>query len=222
MAQIICRELAVGDDERLFCSGIDFSVEKGDYIAVIGAEGTGKSELLETLLGVRPPLRGEVIRGEGCVPSAIGFLPRLGAMDTLMPGKVKDVVLAGCLRRGRSLFVGRRQKDAARRAMEAVGIADWSEWRFADLSGGQRQRVLLARAIGGADRMLLLDEPAYGLDVVGRKELFDLLLRLNRTCGLSVILSTDESTALPPGVQHVLHLHQNRVATFKPLSEYRP
>ena len=77
MAQIICRELAVGNDERLFCSGIDFSVEQGDYIAVIGAEGTGKSELLETLLGVRPPLRGEVIREKGCVPSAIGFLPRL-------------------------------------------------------------------------------------------------------------------------------------------------
>lgn len=222
MTQITCRNLAVGDETKLCCSGIDFSVDEGDYIAVIGNAGAGKSELLETLLGFRPALRGEVLYGKGFRPADAGYLPRLGAMETLMPGKVKEVVLAGRLWRMHTLFVTKKQREAAMQSMEAVGIADWGERKFSDLSGGQRQRVLLARALCSAGRMLVLDEPAYGLDVVGRCSLFDLLLQLNRACGVTVIVSTDESTALPPGVRNVLHLHQNRVASFRTVEDYRP
>lgn len=222
MTQITCRGLAVGDETKLCCSGIDFAVNEGDYIAVIGNAGAGKSELLETLLGFRPALRGEVLCENGFRPSDAGYLPRLGAMETLMPGKVKEVVLAGRLRRTRSLFVTKKQREAARQSMEAVGIEDWADLRFSDLSGGQRQRVLLARALCSAGRMLVLDEPACGLDVGGRQHLYDLLWQLNRHCGVTVIVSTDESTALPPGVQKVLHLHQNRVASFKAVEDYRP
>ena len=147
--------------------GVNFKIERGRSGCIVGPNGGGKSTLMRLLLGLLTPQRGK-IRVFGTTPVAarphIGYMPQYHQLDAAFPVTVFEVVLMGRMRKG---FWGRyaaADRDAARRALEEMGIPELASRSFSELSGGQRQRVLIARALASEPELLLLDEPTANID----------------------------------------------------------
>lgn len=197
MEQLICTDLSVGYEGKSVVSHLSFSVERGDYLCILGENGAGKSTLMKTLLHLLPPLSGKLYFN-GLRAGEIGYLPQQTQLQRDFPASVREVVLSGCLSGcGWRPFYSRAQKERAAEAMRAMRIADLADRCYRELSGGQQQRVLLARALCASQKMLLLDEPVAGLDVVAAKEMYELIGQLNGERGITVIMiSHDIATAL--------------------------
>ncbi|MBO8126446.1 MAG: metal ABC transporter ATP-binding protein [Firmicutes bacterium] len=178
---------------------VSFAVKEGEFTVFIGPNGSGKSTLLKTVLGLVPVLKGEVrvmgYTGHQVVKARelIGYLPQNSSMDLKYPATAFDVVLMGSYSRlGLLARPGRTEKAEALRRLEEVGLAQFASMPFGILSGGQRQRVLLARALMGDPKLLLLDEPTTALDVSAQSELIELITALNRDKGLTVVMVTHD------------------------------
>ena len=191
--------MTVGYDGVRMCEQIDFTVHEGEYICVVGHSGIGKSALVNTLLGITPPIEGEMEYLGGLTRADIGCMPQHQDIRSSPP--VRAVVIAGCLGKMKHLFVGRAEKENAAAQLERLGITHLAKRRFGDLSGGQRQKVLLARALCAAHKLLLLDEPMHGLDAVAKDEIFAEITRLNKEDGMAVIIV--DSEALDGTVLHL-------------------
>ncbi len=202
MATILtCQDLAVGYDNGRGCSGITFRAEQGDYICVIGQEGCGKSALMGAIMGLDKPRAGTIAFGDGMTPRQIGCLPQQASVQT--SATVWEMVMQGCLHRTRHIFVGKKEKELAQKTLERLGIASLAKRKFGELSGGGHRRVLLARALCAAERMLILDEPAYGLDVMGRLELHRQIAAIQKEDNLTVMMIGADGMTY---ASHVLHL----------------
>lgn len=209
MSLLTCRAASFGYDGKAVLSDVDFTLHAGDYLCIVGENGSGKSTLIKGLLHLKAPLTGEVCYGEGLDPRTVGYLPQQADHQLDFPASVYEVVLSGCLNRlGVRPFYSRSHKAEARHSMELLDILPLRHRRFSDLSGGQRQRVLLARALCATESMLLLDEPAAGLDPLVTAELYKVIHHLNRDHGVSIIMVSHDPTAVREHASHVLHLQQ--------------
>lgn len=184
--------------------GLTFAVNPGDYLCIVGENGSGKTTLMKTILGLLAPLSGTMTMGDS-VRHHIGYLPQQSAVQRDFPASVREVVLSGCLSKGSGLFYSRQQKAMAEKNMERLGVTKISNHCYRELSGGQQQRVLLARALCAADQMLLLDEPAAGLDPQITQEMYQLIDDLNKS-GLSIIMITHDVEAALKNASHILHV----------------
>ena len=172
MSLIECSHASFSYGGHAVISDVTFRVNTGDYLCIVGENGAGKSTLMKGLLQLKKPDQGSIRYGDGLKPSLIGYLPQQSGVQKDFPASVKEVVLSGCLNRlGRRLFYSRTEHIRARQSMRLMGISDLARRCYRELSGGQQQRVLLARAFCAADRMLLLDEPAAGLDPLIARDL---------------------------------------------------
>jgi zinc transport system ATP-binding protein len=179
---------------------VNLRLPAGDFLAVLGPNGGGKSTLLRLILGLVKPGGGE-IRVLGLPPGQaggrIGFLPQFTSVSANFPITVLGAVLLGLVRPGitwlRTRAERTREREAAMHALSRVGLAEHAERRLSDLSGGQRQRVFIARAIVSGPELLLLDEPTASVDGRSRQELMALLAELNRDMTI-VMVSHDMST----------------------------
>ncbi|MBQ2725050.1 MAG: ATP-binding cassette domain-containing protein [Clostridia bacterium] len=190
-AILTCKNLTVGYEGSRLCGEINFTLHEGEYVCVVGPSGIGKSALVATIMGIIKPTDGEVIYENGLSVKEIGCLPQEQHFRTEV--RVMDVVMEGCLNHIKGLFVGRKAREMAQKNLERLGVADLEKRQFGELSGGQKQRVLLARALCGAQKMLILDEPMHGLDAVARDELFREILRLNHEDGIAVLIIDHEA-----------------------------
>ncbi len=178
---------------------INLHIESDDFLGVIGPNGGGKTTLLKIMLGLLHPQRGHVrVIGQSALRarSHIGYVPQYAELDHAAPATVLDVVLTGCLGRHSWGFRYREEHiDAALSALKQTGIGNMVDRPMRQLSGGQRQRVLIARALVGKPRILLLDEPTAGGDSLLEQGLADLLHGLNESevCGAIVMVSHDVS-----------------------------
>lgn len=205
MSLIICKNLSAGYDGRAVVSGVDFNVEAGDRLCIIGENGSGKSTLVKTILGLQKPVSGEIIFGDGVKPTEIGYVSQASAAQNDFPATVKEVVLSGCLNgSGWRPFYTREQKATAEKNMKLFELDNLANRCFRELSGGQRQRVLLARALCAAKRLLLLDEPVTGLDPLVTEELYELTDKLNADYGLTIISVTHDVNAVVKHCSEVL------------------
>ena len=197
MIELKCKNLAVGYDGKAVATGIDFVVEKGDYLYIVGENGSGKSTLMKTILGLLKPVSGELVYGEG-VRNSIGYIPQQTEAQKDFPASVYEIVLSGCQAEcGFRPFYSAKQKQKVKDNMELFGITALAKRCSRELSGGQKQRVLLARALCAAKGVLLLDEPTAGLDPIVTNELYDVIDRLNKEQGMTIItVSHDISSAL--------------------------
>lgn len=156
-------------EERPVLKDLDLTLERGEFVSVVGPNGSGKTTLFRLLLGLLKPTSGQV-QVFGMNPAEarrrIGYVPQHFGFDVKFPIRVIDVVRTGCL--------GRGSKIRAREALRSVGLANLRGEQFANLSGGQRQRVLIARALASDPEMLLLDEPVANVDAVAAEEILDL------------------------------------------------
>jgi len=207
MALLTCRGLSLGYDGKSVVDGLDFSVNSGDYLCVVGENGSGKSTLMKTILHLRQPISGTIEFGDGLKSSEIGYLPQQTVVQKDFPASVREIVLSGCLNRcGLRPFYTKREKLMAAENMSRLGISELAGACYRELSGGQQQRVLLARALCATGKLLLLDEPTAGLDPVVTTELYELIARLNRESGITIIMITHDIAAAEKYASHVLHI----------------
>ncbi|MBQ2781324.1 MAG: metal ABC transporter ATP-binding protein [Clostridia bacterium] len=207
MALFTCRDLSLGYEGKAVIENVNFTVNAGDYLCVVGENGSGKSTLVKGLLGLRAPIAGDIAVGEGLKAGKIGYLPQQTPAQRDFPASVQEVVLSGFLNRlGSRLFYSRDERKQALAEMERLGILHLKNHSYQELSGGQQQRVLLARALCATGKLLLLDEPAAGLDPVVTAQLYELIRLINRERGITVIMVSHDIPAAVRYADHILHL----------------
>ncbi len=220
MAQITCRDLSFAYDGETVLSDINFSLDAGAYLCIVGENGSGKSTLMRGILGLKAPSKGEISFCE-LKPTEIGYLPQQTQIQRDFPASVREVVLSGRLNsmRGR-MFYNAADRAAAAENMERLGIDDIADRCYLDLSGGQQQRVLLARAMCATKKLLLLDEPVTGLDPVAANEMYNLIKLVNLCDNTSVIMISHDIHAAVRYATHILHLGRSQLF-FGTTAQYR-
>lgn len=219
MAQIQCEQLAVGYDGHEVLSGLDFSVNAGDYLCVIGENGSGKTTLMKTLLGLLKPISGSLSFSDGISRTDIGYLPQQTDVQRDFPASVWEIVLSGCQNKmGAKPFYGKKEKTAALENIHRMKIEDLHRRCYRELSGGQQQRVLLARALCAAGSILLLDEPTAGLDPKAIDEMYALIGSLHDS-GITIIMISHDVANAEKYATHILDVG-NRVF-FGTIDAYR-
>ncbi len=207
MAQLICKNLNIGYSEKIILENLNFEVNSGDYIAVIGENGAGKSTLIKTILGLQPRMGGIIMTGEGLKQSEIGYLPQQTLIQKDFPASVREIVISGCQGRcGIRPFYNKNEKQIANDAMEKMNVKLFSKRCYRELSGGQQQKVLLARALCATRKMLLLDEPVTGLDPKTTIEMYELIEKINRIDGISIIMISHDVEKVVKYASHILHM----------------
>ena len=210
MAQIICRNLAIGYDGKAIVQNMNFSVNTGEYLCVIGENGAGKSTFMKTLLGLQPPIQGEILFGDNLKQNEIGYLPQQTEVQKDFPASVREIVLSGCQNQlGLRPFYNRKEKSYAEATLNKLQITDLAEQCYRELSGGQKQRVLLARALCATNKMLLLDEPVAGLDPKAAKEMYYLIQKINREENITVIMMSHDIQIAVNYASHVMKIGPN-------------
>lgn len=155
-----------GYDASPVLENVSFTINRGDFISILGPNGGGKTTLAKLMLGLYAPNSGKIIiNGKSPVQmrGSIGYVPQYSLFDPNFPVSVKDVVLMGRIKNF-SIRYSKEDRAQADKAMESVGIGSLSANPFSELSGGQRQRVLIARALATDPEILLLDEPTANVD----------------------------------------------------------
>ena len=170
---------------------VNLTVQQGDFVAVIGPNGGGKTTLLKLMLGLLKPERGSV-RVLGEIPDRasrwVGYVPQDLHVNRSFPVTVTDIVLMGKLEPGKRW--GRnsgRERAQAREVLDRMGMGRYADRKIGELSGGQCQRVLIARALVSRPRLLLLDEPTTSIDTRGQADFYRLLQELNRSVTILVV-----------------------------------
>ena len=206
MSLITVRDLSLGYDSRIVTEGLNFNVNKGNYLCIVGENGSGKTTLMKALLGLKRPLSGQILTGDGLKAGEIGYLPQQTVVQKDFPASVKEIVLSGCQGRlGRRPFYGKEEKKLALDNMKLMGIESFENRCYRELSGGQQQRVLLARALCATQKLLLLDEPVSGLDPKVTAEMYSLISELNRK-GITIIMISHDIAAAVKYSSHILHV----------------
>lgn len=212
--------LSFAYDSRPVLHNISFSAERGDFLAVLGPNGVGKSTLFRCMLGILKGYSGmiringrdicELSRREmaGCmsyIPQNYGTAFAYSVLDTVLMGTTHEV--------GTFSSPKAAQIQRAKDALKQVGIADLEERMFNRLSGGEQQLVMIARALSQQADLLMMDEPTSSLDYGNREKILAMLRSLTRE-GYSVILSTHDPQHALSYSDKVLALHEGRVEDF--------
>ena len=214
------KDLSVTYSGKKVISDINFTAENGDFLAIFGENGSGKSSLIKALLGLKEPSEGKIIFSDGIKHSEIGYLPQMTPEQKDFPASAMEVVLSGCLNSmGLKPFYGKKEKELAKKNMELLSVYDLKNECFRTLSGGQKQRVLLARALCAAKKMLILDEPVSGLDPTATKDFYEAITLINRTGVCIIMVSHDTESALSVA-KHVLDIGNHTVLFFGTAEEY--
>ena len=218
MAQLICKDLTLGYGTKTVIENLSFSVNKGDYLCIVGENGSGKTTLMKTILHLLKPLSGSITTGDGLLADEISYLPQQTDVQRDFPASVREIVLSGCQSRcGKRPFYNKAEKQLADAAMDKLGITHLAKKCYRELSGGQQQRTLLARALCAAQKMLLLDEPVTGLDPAATEEMYTLIEQLNKS-GITIIMISHDIDAALKHATHVLHIGQKNF--FGDVKEY--
>jgi zinc/manganese transport system ATP-binding protein len=202
---------------RQILSGVSFTVAPGQFTGLIGPNGAGKTTLLRVILGLTPPTEGRVLlngspktrQGGGL----IGYVPQKLAIDQDMPLRARDVVGLGI--DGNKLGFPLPSASRRRRitdALEAVGAESYADARIGELSGGEQQRVLIAHALIGRPKLLLLDEPLANLDLKSEQGIVSVLARLAHEQGIAVLISAHDLNPLLREIDTVVYVAGGRAA----------
>ena len=193
MAQIICKDLSLGYEGETVCEGLNIEINKGDYLCIVGDNGSGKTTFTRALLSLTPAISGTISFGDGVSRRDVGYLPQQSELQKDFPASVEEVVLSGCTARlGRRFFMGRGERLEAMQNMKMMNVYDLAKKSYSTLSGGQMQRVLLARALCAANKVLILDEPVSGLDPNASADMYETIHHLNKHTGITIIMVTHD------------------------------
>jgi len=199
-------------------SGITFSVDKGDFLGLIGPNGSGKTTLLKLILGLYPLKCGSIrLFGTDLSTfhewSRIGYVPQKATnIDSIFPATVKEVVAMGLLSKKKfPKVINREDDEMIMKTLKTVGMDKLSNKRIGELSGGQQQRVFIARALISDPDILFLDEPTTGVDQKMQDSFYQLLGELNAR-GITIVLVSHDIGKITRYVTKIASL--NRVLEF--------
>lgn len=173
---IKAENISLQDEKRLILQDIDLTLEAGKIVSVVGPNGAGKTSLLKVILGLIKPTNGTIWRKKDL---KIGYMPQQLRVDPLFPISVKRFLMLG----------GNWSSDAVKSMLTEVKVLQVLNSPLYSLSGGELQRVLLARALLRKPDLLVLDEPAQGVDLVGQGEFYSLIaaIRDKHACGIFLV-----------------------------------
>ena len=206
--------------DRTLWSGLDLTMAEGEFLAVLGPNGTGKTTLLKVLLGLLPLTEG-VVRVDGRAPSRgnpdLGYVPQQQAFDRDLPIRSRDLVRFGVDGHRWGLPLHRRAVNRRVDAvLEAVGAAAYADAPVGLLSGGEQQRLRIAQALLGDPKVLLCDEPLLALDLASQQAVTRLIDDRRRNDGTPVVFVTHEINPVLPYVDRILYLVKGRWAIGTP------
>lgn len=190
--------LTVAYQKKVVLQNVSFSIPKGKLIGIIGPNGAGKSTLIKSILGLVPPISGDVsIFGKAYKKQRqlVGYVPQKESVDWDFPTDALDVVTMG--RYGRLGWFkqpNRKDKEIARQCLDKVGMSEFSNRQISQLSGGQQQRVFLARALAQEAELYFMDEPFAGVDATTEKAIISLLMKLKQEEKTVLVVHHDLST----------------------------
>ncbi|AMW34578.1 metal ABC transporter ATP-binding protein [Haematospirillum jordaniae] len=193
---ISARGLVLVRDGRRILDNVDFSVAAGEIVTIVGPNGSGKTTLVRVLAGLETAGEGVLERSPGL---RIGWLPQRLHVDRILPLTVYRLLS----------LTGRIREQEARTALEEAGVAHLFRARVQDLSGGEFQRVMLARTLLSRPHLLILDEPAQGVDYRGQTDLYDLIARLRTVHGCAVVMISHDLHVVMAATDRVVCLHHH-------------
>ncbi|MGY1501038.1 metal ABC transporter ATP-binding protein [Streptomyces sp. QTS52] len=195
--------------------GIDLTVNRGEVVALLGANGSGKSTAIRTVIGQVPVSAGEielfgVPRRRFTDWRRVGYVPQRTTAAGGVPATITEIVASGRLSRARFGMLRKADHEAVRRAIGMVGLADRARDSVNALSGGQHQRVLIARALAAEPELLIMDEPMAGVDLASQ-EVLARTLREQVAAGTTVLLVLHELGPLEPLIDRAVVLRDGCV-----------
>ena len=209
------KDLTVKFDSVLALDNVSLDVKKGDFLAIIGPNGGGKTTFLRTILGLVKKEKGEILLNNKDIEKSrylIGYVPQFSYVDRKFPISVLEVVMTGILKPGINPFFkfSKNDKNLALEKLKMVGIDHLADRQIADLSGGEFQRLLIARALATEPKILFLDEPTASVDPYSREQIYTLLQELNKS--ITVVMVTHDMHVVSKIVKSVACL--NKTLTY--------
>jgi zinc transport system ATP-binding protein len=199
--------------------GISFEADEGSFVAVVGPNGGGKTTLLRVLLGLLRPDTGSAHvlgrRPSGVDPGLVGYVPQVKRLDRTFPARAVDLVLTALHQRW-PFRISFEDRTRALDALGRVGAEELADRSLEGLSGGELQRVYLARSLARRPRLILLDEPATGIDVAGAADLYDVLEADQAGRGTTIVMVTHDWNAAYHHATQVLLLDGRQVGYGPP------
>jgi zinc transport system ATP-binding protein len=197
---------------------IHLSIPKGAYLAIVGPNGSGKSTLIKLLLSLLKPQQGRILLfGEEIEKfkdwQKVGYVSqKANSFNSGFPATVYEVVASGLTKKlGLFRFLKKEDKQKIMEAIASVDMLPFLNRNIGELSGGQQQRIFIARALVSNPELLILDEPTVGVDAKNVKNFYDMLEKLNKKWGITLLLVTHDISAISDKVTHVAclnkHLH---------------
>ena len=181
-AIITIEDLTVNYGDYCALQDISFSIERGDFLAVVGQNGSGKSTLVKAIVRLVKPVKGSVVFHNP--QDVIGYLPqKTAALDPRFPASVEEIVLSGIGKRN-----DKNTKEKLNDVLDLLKISDIAKRKIGQLSGGQQQRAILARAMINSPTILILDEPTGALDPSSRSCFYNTIQEMNKEKGATIIM----------------------------------
>jgi zinc transport system ATP-binding protein len=202
---------------------INIQIKHGDYLAIVGPNGAGKTTLLKIITGLLKPTSGRVfIYGDDINifrnKHYIGYIPQSSLSTPLhFPITVEEMVQVGRIPMlGIFQRLSKEDKDAIEWAMKVMGITEYRKRNINSLSGGERQRVVIASALAGRPRILILDEPTAGVDIVSQEDFYNILTTLNNDYGITILIVSHDIATIAKEVKCMLCLNKVMICHGKP------
>jgi zinc/manganese transport system ATP-binding protein len=216
MEVVSCSEVTLELGGRIVLSKVSFAIEEGEFVGLLGPNGSGKTTLLRALLGLVTPSAG-VIRvlshAPGAADAFIGYMPQTRSAS--LAARLRGWDFVACAANGQRFglpMLDRTLRFDVDRAVSLVSASELARRPVSELSGGERQRLLLAQALLGKPRLLLLDEPLMSLDLNHQRGIVKLVYDLSRELRLTVLFSAHEVNPLIGVIDRVLYLGNRQAA----------
>lgn len=201
MTVLEVEKLKVSYSNHVALDDINFKIEDGEYVCLVGENGSGKSTLVKTIVGLLKPDEGKV--SVNISLDEVSYLSQTNLKDLDFPATSKEIIMSGVQKHNKIPFYTKKDKELYQEIIKKLKIEDLQYKRIGDLSGGQKQRVLIARALIREPKLLILDEPATGLDYNITKELYKILGHENKENKMTIIMAThdlDEINEIKPRI----------------------
>ncbi len=190
MSILEVKDLSASYDNHEAIKNVNFTVEKGEYICLVGENGSGKSTLIKTIVGLHKKDSGEIIKNIN--ESKISYLAQNNMKDLDFPATAKEIIMTGVQQHKKLPFYTKKDYELFDKVCDTLGIKGIINCQIGELSGGQRQRVMLARSIIREPDLIILDEPCSGLDVNITKDLYNILNKLHKENDMTIIMATHD------------------------------